>query len=240
MRTVQGVLEEAVEAVTQERTRIVGSGRTDAGAHALGQVVAFSTSSVLPADTLVRAINAHLPVDVAVVDAQDVDLEFHPRFDARSRVYRYLIWNRPVRSPHWTGHAMYIPGRLDVASMNEAAGLLVGCHDFSAFVPVQQDGSRVRAVSAATVRREGDLVVFEIEATGFMKQMVRSIAGTLIRVGRGKVPAGDITRILTSKERTMAGDTAPAHGLYLVDVRYAHIDRSTTPGVAARRIEETA
>jgi tRNA pseudouridine38-40 synthase len=237
---VQVVLEEAVEAVTQERTLVVGSGRTDAGAHALGQVVAFSTSSALPAETLVRAINAHLPFDIAIVDARDADPAFHPRFDADSRVYRYLIWNRAVRSPHWHGRAMYVPVRLDVAAMDEAARRLVGRHDFSAFVPNQQDGSRVRTVTAASVRRDGDLVVFEIEASGFMRQMVRSMAGTLIRIGRGTLQAAEISHILESKERSMAGDTAPAHGLYLVDVHYAPDDRSTTPSVAARRIEETA
>jgi tRNA pseudouridine38-40 synthase len=243
MLTVQEVLEEAVSAVTQEGARVVGSGRTDAGAHALRQVVAFSTDSRLPAETLKRAINAHLPYDIAVTEAHDAAPDFHPRFDATSRLYRYVIWNRSVRSPHWHGRALHVPVRLDEQAMHEAAQALVGAHDFTSFVPLRQEGSRDRMVGAASCRRDGHLVVFEIEASGFMRQMVRSIAGTLIRVGLHRLDHAAFTSILTGRDRALAADTAPAHGLYLAEVRYAPLgvtDTYSTWGVQARRIEERA
>jgi tRNA pseudouridine38-40 synthase len=243
MITVQETLEAAFAAVTQEHVRVTGSGRTDAGAHALRQVIAFSTESALPASTLQRAVNAHLPMDVSVVTAEDVAADFHPRFDALARTYRYLIWNRPARSPLWQGRALHVPVRLDVDLMDAAARMLRGTHDFSSFVPVLQEGNRTREVFRAECRRDGDLVTFEIEATGFMRQMVRSIAGTLIRVGLGKLKLDEFRAVVASGARAAAGDTAPAYGLYLAAVRYA-LDADPTveghEGVQARRIEETA
>jgi tRNA pseudouridine38-40 synthase len=218
--TVQGVLEEAIERVTGERSVITGSGRTDAGAHALGQVVAFSTGSSLPAERLRKAINTHLPADIRLISAGEAAPAFHPRFDAVSRRYRYLIWNRGTASPFWVGRAALVRPHLDEREMHRAAQALLGEHDFGAFVASTAVGSRVRTMYVADVRREGDLVIVELEANGFMQQMVRSIVGTLIRVGSGKIPADALSSILSAKDRSMAGTTAPAQGLYLVDVRY--------------------
>lgn len=217
---MQATLEQAIGAVTQERVTLVGSGRTDAGAHALQQVVAFSTSSRLTSEVLRRAINAHLPRDIVVTDAREVAAHFHPRYDASSRIYRYLIWNRPVRSPFWEGRAAHVPQTLDEGAMRHAATLLLGERDFSSFVPVSYARIRTRTMYRVDCRRQGDLVVVELEASGFMRQMVRAIVGTLIWVGLGRIDAAEFQRIVDSADRTAAAQTAPAHGLYLQSVVY--------------------
>lgn len=232
--TVQSALEHAIEAATGERVRLIGSGRTDAGAHAYGQVVAFSTSSALPPDKLSRAINAHLPDDIAVWRAGAVSDSFHPRFDARSRTYRYVIWNRPIRSPFVARRAAHVKQPLDVEAMDAAAALLAGSHDFGAFIPVATSGDRRRTVFEAQCWRDGALVQFEIEASGYMRQMIRSMAGTLILVGSGRLTVDGFRDVLLAADRRHRGPTAPAHGLYLVRVRYpgdvADTDRWNGPG----------
>lgn len=242
---MQSVLESAIERVTGERSGIVGSGRTDAGAHALAQVIAFSTESSLAVDVLGRAINAYLPDDITVTSIAEVDEAFHPRFDALSRSYRYTIWNRSTPSPFWVGRAMFVRPRLNVAAMVEAASLLEGTHDFGAFVASSAPGDRTRTMYSARCWREGDLVHIELEATGFMQQMVRAIAGTLVRVGLGRLTHGEFAAILASRDRVQAAETAPAHGLYLMRVRYAPdtqitIDQTTEaqPGLPAKEYEE--
>jgi tRNA pseudouridine38-40 synthase len=217
---VQGTIEQALEAITGEDVRITGSGRTDAGAHACAQVIAFSTRSTLPAETFRRALNAHLPDDIAVVSAEDAAADFHPRFDASSRIYRYLIWNRPERSPFYLGRAHHVPVHLNDARMNDALSRLVGIRDVSAFVPVRADGPRARRIFSARCCREGDLITITLEASGFMRQMVRAIVGTVISVGRGRMSVEEFEVIVRAGRRTLAGDTAPAHGLYLDEVVY--------------------
>jgi tRNA pseudouridine38-40 synthase len=217
---VQATLEGALSRVTQEDIHVIGSGRTDAGAHAVFQVVAFSTESGLRAAVLQRAANAILPRDVVITGARDVAESFHPRFDARSRVYRYVIWNRPVRSPFWEGRGAHIKPHLDESAMNRALYHVKGRCDFGSFVPANFHGSRERTVWEARCWRDGWTVSVEIEAEGFMRQMVRSIVGTLIDVGRGKIDVDEFKRIVLARDRTQAGRTAPAHGLYLVSVRY--------------------
>lgn len=222
---MQATLEKAIKAVTGEEVRVIGSGRTDAGAHALGQVIAFSTSSALAVETLGRALNANLPRDVAVTAVADADPGFHPRFDARSRLYRYLIWNRPVGSPFYLGRAAHVKPRLDEHRMDAAARHLIGRHDLSSFIPHRIEGNRERDIYSASCRREDDLVVIELEASGFMRQMVRTIAGTLIRVGKGALTVDEFGAILAARDRSLAGDTAPAGGLYLVMVTYPADER---------------
>jgi tRNA pseudouridine38-40 synthase len=215
---VQDTLERAIAAVTQEKIKVVASGRTDAGAHALAQVIAFSTRSALPTHVLARAVNAHLPGDVAVTDVSDVPPDFHPRYDALLRAYRYLIWNRPVRSPFMVGRAAHVTYPLDHEAMNVAAAFLRGEQDFSAFVPASFSGSRIRTIRRAECRREGELVALDLEGTGFLRQMVRSIAGTLVEVGSGKLQPAAFRDILLSRDRRRAGRTMPACGLYLREV----------------------
>jgi tRNA pseudouridine38-40 synthase len=235
--TVQGTIERAIAAITGESVTLEGSGRTDAGAHAMHQVASFTTGSGLPAQTLHRALNSHLPPDVAVISLSDVPPAFHPRYHASSRLYRYVVWNREVRSPFWKGRAAHIRRPLDVEVMHTAAQCLVGRHDFSAFVPVAKPGSRTRTIMNATCSRDGDLVTIDLEGSGFMRQMVRCIAGTLIRVGLGRMDVADFATVFASGDRLLAWDTAPAYGLYLMDVRYppdAGLNDETTLGSPPR------
>lgn len=217
---MQGTLEGALQAVTGESASISASGRIDAGAHATHQVIAFSTRSELPREKLLRAINANLPRDIALITIAEVDADFNPRAHATGRRYRYLIWNREIRSPFYEGRAAHVRQRLDETAMQDAAGALVGDHDFSAFVTVRDTSERRRRMYRAECWREGDLVIVELEASGFMRQMVRCIVGTLIQIGKGKLPSAAMAEILRSGDRRRAGDTAPAKGLHLVAVHY--------------------
>lgn len=217
---MQGTLERALSTIMEEDIQVAASGRTDAGAHAVRQVVAFTTSSALPGDAMCRAANAVLPRNIAVTEAHDAVSSFHPRVDAHSRTYRYLIWNRATRSPFWEERATHVKRPLNESMMNEAAQCLLGIHDFSAFVPNALEGQRVRRIDGAVCRRDGDLVMVELRGSGFMRQMVRSIVGTLVRVGLGKMSSTAFAAVLQSGERKAAGDTLPACGLYLVDVQY--------------------
>jgi len=228
--TVQSTLEQAIFAVTQEDVRVVGSGRTDAGAHALGQVVAFDTARDLPCDTLLHALNAHLPEDVRVVVCEEATPTFNPRHDALSRTYRYVIWNRPTHSPFLLGRAAHVRKPLDETTMHLALQTLVGPCDVSAFVPVSTEGSRTRTIFDASCRRDGHLVMVEVTASGFMKQMMRALVGTLVTVGTGRLAISEFLHIVQSGDRSLAGTTAPACGLYLVEVSYD--EHSQTGSVA--------
>lgn len=229
--TVQGTLEAAIEKVTGQRVRLLASGRTDAGVHALGQVVGFQTQSGLPVEVLKRALCAELPPDVAVLDVAEVPEGFHPIRDAVRKRYRYLIHDGPVRDVFRRQYGWhYGRGRLDAEAMGRAAEALVGTHDFRSF---QSSGaereSSVRTVFEIGVRRgrgegggEGhDWITLEVEADGFLYNMVRAIVGTLVEVGRGARPESWPAEVLKAADRSAAGPTAPPQGLFLVRVDYA-------------------
>lgn len=221
-RTVQGVLEEAIRAMTAEPTRVRGAGRTDAGVHARGQVAAFSTATTIPALGFLRGINAILPRDVAVVAAAEAEPGFDPRRLARGKIYRYTFWNHPIRSPIHERWSWHIRAPLDVDSMTAAGALLVGEHDFSAFRAADCERTNtVRVMRRVEVARRGPLVDLDVEATAFLKNMVRVIAGTLYAVGRGETTPEEVGRILLSRDRTRAGMTAPAQGLCLLEVLFS-------------------
>ena len=221
--TVQEVLERALATALREPVRVRGAGRTDAGVHACGQVAAVRVRHVPPdLERLRRSLNALTPDDVAVRDIAVVDDAFDPRRHARSRVYEYRIWNAPAPSPFWRRHAWHVPLPLDVAAMEEAVAALAGEHDFAAFrgADAGPQRSTVRRVLETAVRADGPLLVYRIEATGFLKHMVRNIVGTMVEVGRGERSPSSMRDILASRDRTRAGPTAPPHGLLLVAVRY--------------------
>lgn len=230
---MQQTLNRAIEEIGGEPVTIYGSGRTDRGAHAVRQVVAFTTRSRLPARTWRNALNARLPRDIAVAEARDVSADFHPRYDARSRTYRYYIWNRDVRSPFLEHRAAHVREPLNADCMHEAARYLVGRSDLTSFVPMRTTSNRTRTVFAVSARRREDMVVVEIKATGFMRQMVRSIVGTLIDVGAGRLDAEGFRAVVDARDRERAGKTAPAYGLYLVDVGYDDPHTATSPDRSA-------
>lgn len=221
-RTVQEELEKAHQQVTGERVRITGAGRTDGGAHALGQVAHTDTSTRLAEGELLRAYNAVLPRDVTVREVRRAPDDFHARYSARAKVYVYRIDNRPVRPAVERRYRWHCPGPLDLKAMSEAAGCLVGLHDFSAFRAASCGAvNPVREVERVDVAGSpGELVEIHFEARSFLQHMVRIVAGTLVDVGRGRRSRAQVLEALESRDRRRAGPTAPPHGLYLVAVRY--------------------
>jgi len=221
--TIQRELERALTKLTKSRRRVVTASRTDAGVHAERQVVSFRTGSSLPEATFVTGLNHYLPEDIAVRAAYRVSDSFHVQRDAVSREYRYRVLNSPTRSPLGRRFSYLVPGRLDVAAMNEACQLLLGEHDLASFASRMEVGERstVRNVLRAGVSREGELVVFRVEANSFLPHQVRNTMGLLVRVGRGKMSAGKVRDIIDARQPGLAGPTAPACGLCLVRVNYA-------------------
>jgi tRNA pseudouridine38-40 synthase len=219
-RTVQGTLEAALAKITQEQARVAAAGRTDSGVHALGQVVAFPTRWDRTLDELHRAWNAVLPDDVAVCSLAEVEPDFHPRFDARSRHYRYSVWNHSVRNPLLRRTALWERRPLDLDAMGKAAEALVGEHDFATFGSPPQGTNTVRRVLRAEWHCDGACVHLDIEANAFLYRMVRSIVGTLIHVGCGELGIAQFRAAFESGRRSLAGPTAPAHGLCLRAVHY--------------------
>ena len=220
--TLQGKIEEKLSLLTGEAIHLVGSGRTDAGAHAFGQVANFKTQSKMDPGSIQRALNSLLPPDIVIRKVKEADETFNARRSARSKVYEYRILNRPLRSAFHLRYAWHLSQKLDFEGMRRAARNLVGEHDFSSFRSVgSPTRTTVRKVIRAEWRKSRDgLIHFEIEANGFLKQMVRAIVGTLVDVGRGKINAEEFRGIIDAKDRKMAGATAPAHGLFLKEVKY--------------------
>ncbi len=230
-RTIQQTLEDALRQITSETARTLASGRTDAGVHALGQVVAVRSHSHLAPEVLARALNAVLPADIRVEQAVETAEDFHPIRDAVAKRYRYLIHDGPVRevfARHYCWH--FAHGRLDAEAMARAAEPLQGTHDFSSFeTSGAPRNSSVRTVADLSVRRARDpwgrgdateWIVLEIEADGFLYNMVRAIVGTLVEVGRGAQPETWPAEVLAAADRRVAGPTAPPQGLFLVRVDY--------------------
>lgn len=220
--TIQQTLEEALERLTGEAAALIGSGRTDAGVHARGQVANFRTGSAIPLTAFHQGLNSLLPRDIAVLAATEAEPAFHARKSARSKTYEYRILNRGNRSPLHRNYAWWIAPRLEVAAMAQAAAILPGEHDFTAFRASGSDNlNPVRRVLAAGWQEgPGDWLSFTITATGFLRGMVRSLVGTMVEVGRGKAPPTILKELLTSGARHLAGPTAPPQGLYLVEVFY--------------------
>jgi len=219
-RTVQGTLESAIATLSQHQTRVVGAGRTDSGVHAWGQVVAFRTPWRHAVADLHRGLNAVLPPDVAVRTLDELQGGFHPRYDARSRWYRYRIWHDRVRNPLTRRFALWVSHDLEVERMTEATRLLVGEHDFATFGTPPQGENTVRCVHRAFWSQRDAELNLDIEANAFLYRMVRSIVGTLLQVGAGDLTVAQFQRRFVAADRAQAGPTAPAHGLCLMAVHY--------------------
>lgn len=220
-RTIQSVLEEAVARMLGEATRVVAAGRTDAGVHAAGQVVSFSVQRAVSAEVLMGGLNALTPRDISIKSAEVVADDFDPRRAARSRVYVYRIWNARWMSPFWRRYAWHVARPLDCERMRAAALALLGEHDFSSFQAAGCDAAHpIRRVLRSDLERTGQLIAYTIEATAFLRHMVRTIVGTLVDVGTADMPVEDFTALLAARDRTRAGPTAPARGLCLTQVRY--------------------
>lgn len=219
--TVEGTLREALRRLCGEAPETMGASRTDAGVHALGNVVAFDTESPIPAEKFRPALNSFLPDDIRVTESREVDSSFHPRFDAHRKRYEYRIATGTVVSPLRCRYVCGVREELDVAAMDNAAKLFVGTHDYSAFCSAgAQTESKVRTVTACSVYRDGGEIVIGVEGDGFLYNMIRILAGTLMEIGRGAKAPMAMTDILESKDRTKAGPTAPPEGLTLMKIWY--------------------
>jgi tRNA pseudouridine38-40 synthase len=220
--SIQAALEDAIAGFCGERVTVHGAGRTDAGVHALGQVAHFDLEKDTDAETVREALNAHLrPNAIAVLDAEVADPEFHARFDAIERRYLYRILNRRAPPTLNRDRVWHVAVPLDAAAMHEAAQVLVGKHDFSSFRAAEcQAKSPVKTLDEIAVSRDGDELRLTARARSFLHHQVRNFAGTLKLVGEGKWTSRDVESALAARDRSAAGPTAPAHGLYLVGVRY--------------------
>ncbi len=220
--TIQGAIEGALHTLTGRDVTLTGSGRTDSGVHALGQVASFHTETHLPPHDIHRALNALLPEDIVILACEEVPESFHARFDVVSKCYRYCLLNRPLPAALGRQYAWHIRKPLDTIAMQKALVHLEGTHNFKAFEGAGSPrADSVRQVHRAElISRKGDRIDFEIEGSGFLRHMVRNIMGTLVDVGLGKITPDDVARILAGEDRGEAGITAPAHGLFLVRVNY--------------------
>ena len=219
--SIQEVLEGCIGRMTGERVRLNGSGRTDAGVHALGQVANFRTDSRLGERNLLMGINSLLPPDIVVREVREAADDFHARFAARSKTYLYRICNRPVRSPLERHFAWFVWEPLTLEKIEACLPLFIGTHDFTSFCSIHSDSAdRVRTILRAGVLRQGEIIEISMEADGFLRYMVRTIVGTLVEAGRGKICPTGIATVLAAKDRCRAGLTAPPQGLFLKEVTY--------------------
>jgi tRNA pseudouridine38-40 synthase len=220
-RTVEAELKRALRSITGKDVTVYAAGRTDAGAHAEGQVASFHTDGRISPRRLMAALNARLPEDVAVLSAEDVNDDFHARYSAKWRRYRYRYLDRPGRPALARGRCWHVRGPLDVAGMSRAAQALQGRHDWTSYCSASEPaGDRVREMRSARVARRGDFVELELVAEGFLRGLVRSIAGALAEVGRGERAPEWVGQVLRARDRRQAPRTAPAGGLTLMEVIY--------------------
>ncbi|MGH7805593.1 MAG: tRNA pseudouridine(38-40) synthase TruA [Candidatus Binatia bacterium] len=219
--TIQGTLEKALGTILGHPVRVEAAGRTDAGVHARGQVVAFETVRPVDARKLLKSWNALAGPAIAIRDLAEMTAGFDPRRDAQRRTYEYRIQGAPFASPFTRRFAWHVHETLDLEAMGGAAATLVGEHDFSSFQAADCDAENpVREIYVSRVDRSGETIVYTVTATAFLRHMVRAIVGTLVEVGRGDRPVADLERILAARDRTKAGPTAPPHGLCLLAIDY--------------------
>ena len=219
---IQGEIERAIQEITgEEKIELIASGRTDAGVHALGQVANFKTKTKIPVEKLAIAINSKLKKSVIIKSAQKVEERFHSRYNCKEKTYRYVINNSSQGSAIFRNLEYHFPVKLNIEAMKSAIKFFEGEHDFKAFKSSGTSSKNsVRTIYKAIVKQEGEKIIIELTGNGFLYNMVRIISGTLLDVGLGKIQAEEIPEIIESKDRQRAGKTLPAHGLYLVEVKY--------------------
>lgn len=219
--TIQSVIQDGLRIITGEQVAVKGSGRTDAGVHALGQVANFHTLSTINTHEFPRALNSVLPQTISVITADDVEATFDAQFSAVKKMYRYRVFNNRNRSPFELQRAWHINTQLDIDSMSNSASMLLGKNDFSSFRATGCVAKNpLRTMSRCDIICDGDVISFELEADGFLRHMVRNIVGTLVDVGRHRFSRDDFAAIIAARDRTRGGIAAPPHGLYLVRVDY--------------------
>jgi tRNA pseudouridine38-40 synthase len=222
--TVQGILQEIISTVEGAAVHVEGSGRTDAGVHAIAQVAAVSLTNPIPADNFRRAVNRLLPHTIRICDVEETEPGFHPRFHAKRKTYEYRIFRAEICPPFERRYVYHHPYPIDEAAMADAVAAYIGEHDFSAFAASDERDalghSKVRTIFHAGLAREGARLIFRVTGSGFLKHMVRNMAGVLFEVGKRNATHADVSARLTHPERFRAGPTAPASGLFLISVEY--------------------
>jgi len=224
-RTIQGEIEKALKKILRKSIRVIGAGRTDSGVHALGQVANFKVNTKLTSNQILKALNANLPKDVAILKLEDMPLNFHAQYSSKTKTYRYTILNRAVRCTHMRHFCLHDPHPLNIASMRWEAKSLIGRKDFRSFAgqnPSKQKRNQntIRTIKRIEIKKKGEFIHIEIEGDGFLYKMVRTIVGALLEVGQGKLSKGSIKEILSAKDRKLAPKTVKPHGLCLVAVKY--------------------
>jgi len=226
-RTVQAEIEKVLKVLFKKKIHLAGSGRTDAGVHALGQVATFKAATILDGETLRKALNANLPEDIVIHTVEKVSPTFHAQFSAKGKIYCYTVLNRSFRSVHTRKFSYHFPYLLNITRMRKAARLLIGRHDFRAFMATDSAQKKtlhlkdtIRAIRHLQIRKKNDLVSIEIEGDGFLYKMVRNIVTVLLDVGTKRLEPTDVKHIIQHKDRQSIGATAPAHGLCLHKVLY--------------------
>lgn len=219
--TIEEVLNQALSDLLGEDIKVTGASRTDSGVHSLGNVAVFDTGTRMPADKISYALNQRLPEDIVVQDSRQVPDDWHPRRCESRKTYEYRILNRRFPDPTRRRDTYFLYYGIDVEAMQKAADLLVGTHDFKSFCSANsQAEDTVRTIYACSVRKTEDIITIRVTGSGFLYNMVRIIAGTLLQAGTGKIRPEDITEILDAKDRSAAGPTAPAHGLTMIGIQY--------------------
>lgn len=219
--TIQGVLNDTLTELLEEKIEIMGASRTDAGVHALGNVAVFDTNTRIPGEKISYALNQRLPDDIRIQLSEEVDPDFHPRYCDSEKTYEYRILNRKFPVPTERLYSYFYHYKLDVDKMREATSYLIGRHDFASFCGTgAQVKSTVRTLTGIDIWRDGDIVTIQVRGEGFLYNMVRIIAGTLIQVGNGQYPPERVKKILEACDRSVSGPTAPAHGLTLMGIQF--------------------
>ncbi len=225
--TVQESLENAISKLTGEDIKLIASGRTDKGVHAIGQVANFKTESSIPGRNYKFALQEYLPDDISIVDSEEVDIFFHSRFDAIGKVYRYRVYTAKLPRALYREFYYHYSYDLDLEKIRQASNCLIGSHDFKSFMGRDCSAkSTIRTINSIAVERDGDIIEFVINGQSFLRYMVRILVGTMLQVGSGKIHIDDLKRIIDGRKREYAGITSPAHGLYLEKVFYRekHLD----------------
>lgn len=219
--SIQEQIEKAINKVTGEKVHLIGSGRTDKGVHAKGQVANFTTRSTIPPSRFKLALNNNLPEDIVILNSERVSDDFHSRYDAIGKKYKYLIYNNPIRGALYRNFAYQVPYHLDYKEMERAMNFFIGTHDFISFM-VSKNNVRAttKTITQTSLKKKGNIIFFTIEGDGFLHNMVRIIVGTLVDIGRGKMRSSSVPHIISLKNRKFAGHTAPPQGLYLEKVYY--------------------
>ena len=229
-RTIQNEIEQALQKIFNKKIRLIGSGRTDSGVHALGQVANFKTQSVMSCEKIQKALNAVLPADIVILNTEEVSLKFHSQYDAQRKMYRYMVLNRSVPCAQQRNFCLFYPYKLNLRLMRQESKILIGKHDFKSFQAIDtskphRSKDTIRTITQLDIKKRGDYIYIEIEANGFLYKMVRNIVGTLLEIGSGKLLKGCMQEILFQKSRTHAGYTAKAKGLTLMAVCYKPLIR---------------